>query len=190
MGGGGDADLEDIEGVGGLLWTSRVSVIRILSSCIEGDGVRSRRSTIRSRIRTGDGLRSRTGILSLVSITRARSRSGGESDRSRSTSLVLTLSTAGISGDLSLSTLSTTLSRYLIGLGDLGLLSSGREKVSVSRSRNTMGPASLSSRLSRNSGRRPGSRSCRIYVLTSSYSRSLSRVRTGVAVRTSSRISL
>jgi len=153
--------------------------MRILSSCIDGDGVRSRRSIIRSRYRTGDGVRSRTGIRSLVSITRARSWPGGERDLSRSTNLVLTLSTAAVS----------SLSRYRNGLGDLGLRSSGRVKVSVSRSLTTKGPA-LSSRRSRKSGRRPGSRSCREYVLISSYSRSLSRSRTGGAVRTSSLVSL
>jgi len=70
-----------------------------------GEGLRSRRSIIRSRTRIGEGERSRTGILSLVSITRARSRSGGVRDRSRtrSTILELTLSTGGREGDLSLS---------------------------------------------------------------------------------------
>ena len=94
IGGGGEADRDDIEGVGGLRSLSRVSVMRIRSWCTDGDGVRSRRSTIRSRIRTGDGLLGRKGILSVVSITLARSRpsvGGGVRDLSRSTSLVLTL---------------------------------------------------------------------------------------------------
>src|SRR3954464_15175136 len=80
IGGGGDGE-GDGDGVLSRR-VSRVSVILIRSS-LAGDGVRSRRSTYLSRTtRTGEGERSL--ILSLVSITLARRRSGGVKDRSRS----------------------------------------------------------------------------------------------------------
>jgi hypothetical protein len=144
-GGDGDGDGEGADRV------SRTS-IRVRIRSVGGDGLRSLSTILSRTIRTGEGLRSlsitlsrkrigdgdRSRILSLVSVTRARSLSGlGERSISRSLSIILVRTLSGV-GDLS-----TILSRNRTGLGDLGRRSKGRVKVSVSLSRKTSGPPSV-----------------------------------------------
>jgi hypothetical protein len=132
---GGDGDGEG-DGLG--CRTFRSTLRTRICSTDGADGSLVTRSIILSRTWTGDGDRSRT--LSRVSITRARSLSGGGEGDLRSTILVevLTRSAAGgLGGDLSI-----IRSRILTGEGDRGLRSSSLVKVSISRSLSTNCPGS------------------------------------------------
>jgi hypothetical protein len=182
-GGGGEGD-----GLGeGILCLSRW-MIRICSCSLSGVGDLSlRRSIIRvvsTRTSGGEGEGSiNLGLLSIVlsTVLSIVTEGSGDLSRSRSRSMIRVRVLSTGSGEI-LRRLITTRSCSRIGLG---LRGRRRSMVSISRDRNTRGPASRLGSSRRKAGVRSRRSRSRIEISVSSYSRTGARL--GGLLRRSSR---